>query len=653
MVAWLLGSLIATGCGSDAATAPGDRAPAFLGTVSEPVATPSGVAASAGGVGGRGRGAATSIAALDRLAFVSLAPGVAPDGTRMTIGNRRTGESISAAVVDGGVDPVGIAAIAGDTLDISIALSSGGVSLAKSIVPASRPPRIVRTSPPKGRTDVAINATMAVIFSEPIDPASLDDASVRLLQGGVVVAGALRPIAGSNVGIEFVPAAPLLPATEYQLVVSDAVKDLSGDRLQNPLTSDFATAGGGEPGVPPGQSNLVFTAQPADAAAFARLAPAVQVTVLDASGRPDSSFSGEVIVELAANPGGATLLGTRWLQAINGVATFTDLTVTRPGSGYTLSAGVLDFLGSASPYRVTTSATFTVAPGSTSNSWVMTPPPPTRRLGAEVVVANGILYLIGGTGYFYSGTRFDGTVYAYDPATATWATRAPMPSPRSGFSVGVMNGKLYAVGGETEQNLPLAIVNVYDPATNTWTTAAPMPTPRSLVGVGVVNGKLYAVGGTDRTRGAVWYQDVLATVEAYDPLSNTWSRRAAMPTRRDAVRVGVVAGTMYAVGGIGADGGLNYSSAVEAYDPLTDSWSARASARAARAYDYVGNVAGRLHFFGGDDATGSSSTVDAYDPAADSWSAAPPLPEGGSAVAGIVNGVMYLVDVFPPSVWDY
>src|SRR5207249_945974 len=82
--------------------------------------------------------------------------------------------------------------------------------------------------------------------------------------------------------------------------------------------------------------------------------------------------------------------------------------------------------------------------------------------------------------------------------------------------VGVVNGVLYAVGG-TDGSGSMATVEAYDPVTNRWTTKAPMPTPRTELGVGVVNGVLYAVGG-----------DYLGTVEAFDPVTNSWTTKAAM-----------------------------------------------------------------------------------------------------------------------------
>src|SRR5437016_9483372 len=114
----------------------------------------------------------------------------------------------------------------------------------------------------------------------------------------------------------------------------------------------------------------------------------------------------------------------------------------------------------------------------------------------------------------------------------TWTAKAPMPSPRHGLAVGVVNGVLYAVGG-FHLNDQLSTVEAYDPIKNTWKAKVPMPTARSDLAVGVVNGILYAVGGESYKAGH------LATLEAYDPATDIWTAKAPMPTARRGLDVGV------------------------------------------------------------------------------------------------------------------
>ena len=68
--------------------------------------------------------------------------------------------------------------------------------------------------------------------------------------------------------------------------------------------------------------------------------PAVQVQVLDTSGQPDATSADPVTIALATNPGGASLQGTVTENAVNGVATFSDLVITTgiPALGFALFA---------------------------------------------------------------------------------------------------------------------------------------------------------------------------------------------------------------------------------------------------------------------------------------------------------------------------
>ena len=64
----------------------------------------------------------------------------------------------------------------------------------------------------------------------------------------------------------------------------------------------------------------------------------VTVMAEDSGGNLDTSFNGTVFLSIlsSANPGGSTLGGTLVVQAVNGVATFTGLTLNKAGAGYQL-----------------------------------------------------------------------------------------------------------------------------------------------------------------------------------------------------------------------------------------------------------------------------------------------------------------------------
>ena len=105
--------------------------------------------------------------------------------------------------------------------------------------------------------------------------------------------------------------------------------------------------------TPPAQ--LTFTQQPTNGTAGQPLNPAIQVAIQDATGSTATTASSPVTIQLGSNPGAASLAGTLTVNAVNGVATFSDLSVDRAGTGYTLIAS-----SSGLPNR--TSAAFTIGP---------------------------------------------------------------------------------------------------------------------------------------------------------------------------------------------------------------------------------------------------------------------------------------------------
>ena len=86
-------------------------------------------------------------------------------------------------------------------------------------------------------------------------------------------------------------------------------------------------------------TQLVVTAQPPSGLA-AGAGFGLTVTAETSTGAADPSFNGTVTLSLANNAGGSgtVLGGTLTATAVNGVATFSGLTLNKPGNGYTLMA---------------------------------------------------------------------------------------------------------------------------------------------------------------------------------------------------------------------------------------------------------------------------------------------------------------------------
>ena len=109
--------------------------------------------------------------------------------------------------------------------------------------------------------------------------------------------------------------------------------------------------------ITPGPVNkLAFTVPPSNANAGSVIAPAIQVSAQDANGNLTPSFTGNVTMAIAANPGSGTLSGTLTVAAVAGVASFSTLSINKPGVGYTLSA-------TSGTLTVAASNAFTIAVG--------------------------------------------------------------------------------------------------------------------------------------------------------------------------------------------------------------------------------------------------------------------------------------------------
>ncbi len=187
------------------------------------------------------------------IAYLSALPGTFSNAFSVAVRNdTRGGVPKSVLIVDGGFDPFGIEAAAGDELSLALNLVAGGSALMTVTVPRRRPPEVVRTTPIKGRSDVALNVQIAVVFSEPVDRSSINPLSVALLQDGKPVKGRLQ-VSGDGLRAEFIPDSLLQPQMTYSLEVGQGVRDVDGDALSAALTVTFTT----EAAVPVGEIAFV------------------------------------------------------------------------------------------------------------------------------------------------------------------------------------------------------------------------------------------------------------------------------------------------------------------------------------------------------------------------------------------------------------
>ena len=151
----------------------------------------------------------------------------------------------------------------------------------------------------------------------------------------------------------------------------------------------------------------------------------------------------------------------------------------------------------------------------------------------------------------------------------SWTEKAPMPTARGELGVASVNGKIYAIGGLSQNDLSGELLGTneeYDPATNTWITRAPMPTPRMDFAIAVYNNQIYCMGGVS---GLAKNQPMPGQAvsmessvnEVYDPATNSWAIKTSLPSALRNLMANVIGEKIYII----------TSSLI--YDPLKDSWS--------------------------------------------------------------------------------
>ena len=136
-------------------------------------------------------------------------------------------------------------------------------------------------------------------------------------------------------------------------------------------------------------TRLAFLVQPMNAIAGQSISPALQVAIQDNAGNTVRNATDPVTIAIGNNPGASTLSGNVTRDAVNGIATFNDLSLNRSGTGYELVASSGSFasatsLGFIVDPGVASQLVFTVQPSNAKRSAIITP-----AIQVEVRDANG------------------------------------------------------------------------------------------------------------------------------------------------------------------------------------------------------------------------------------------------------------------------
>ncbi len=192
-------------------------------------------------------------------------------------------------------------------------------------------PAVILTDPAEGASDVMLSKAVTAVFSTAMNPATINAASFKLMQGATPVAGAVS-YAGTTA--TFTPAAAFLPNTVYSATIATLAKDMAGNAMIKDTTWSFAT------GVLP----LITITNPINGSVNVSIDAIVSAT-----------FS-KKMNPLTISP--LTFMLKRGTTAVAGAVSYKDMTATFTpaapllnGVEYTatISAGVKDVSGKSIP----------------------------------------------------------------------------------------------------------------------------------------------------------------------------------------------------------------------------------------------------------------------------------------------------------------
>jgi N-acetylneuraminic acid mutarotase len=189
------------------------------------------------------------------------------------------------------------------------------------------------------------------------------------------------------------------------------------------------------------------------------------------------------------------------------------------------------------------------------NTWTELPELPGSRAAGSMVLLDGELHFLGGSGSDPQRALSSHFVLDLNNLADGWSTAASMPGGRKRFGAAVADGKIFVMGGHTgEDDRKLrSEVWAWDPLTDDWSAKASFPKARSHMPQSVLAdpwGGILVVGG--KTNSASASKDVLR----YDPQHNKWLTLRSLPSGRNSALAALTGDTL--VFTTGSAGGNNF-----------------------------------------------------------------------------------------------
>ena len=255
-----------------------------------------------------------------------------------------------------------------------------------------------------------------------------------------------------------------------------------------------------------------------------------------------------------------------------------------------------------------------VAESAVPGTWSTAPSMLDGRAAHAVVVADGAVYALAGTGSdgrpVLAVERFDGRKWRHETDLPGHGLNAPAAA-----AIGQL---IYLIGGfDITTNVPTAQVLVYDTHSRQWRNAAPLPRPRGGLAAAVLDGHIHVIGGGNS-------ESTLPDHSAYDPVTDRWATLAPLPRSLGSPAAVVHQGTLYSIGG---RSGLEDFGNVWHYDAGADVWTASTALPPRGTHGAVA-ACGTIYVFGGESQPLARVLGDVLrlDAAHDVWTAQAPMP---------------------------
>jgi len=230
---------------------------------------------------------------------------------------------LTATITTGAQDPAGTALAANYIWTFT---TGAGLSLT--------PPTVSSTVPANGATNVPIGNSLAAVFSEAMNPLTINATTFTLKQGANAVAGTVNY---AGVTATFTPTGTLAPTTLFTATITTGAQDLSGNALAANYVWTFTT-GVNASLIPPTVSSTV----PANGATNVPVGNALSATFSEAINPLTINTT-----TFTLNQGAASVAGTVNYAGVT--ATFTPAANLAPNTLFTatITTGVRDLAGNA------------------------------------------------------------------------------------------------------------------------------------------------------------------------------------------------------------------------------------------------------------------------------------------------------------------